>query len=410
MTAGMVIAGAGECGARAAFALREHGYAGPITLVGAEPHTPYERPPLSKEVMIADAAVPPKTIATAERLAESGIAFRPSQGIVALDRGAQVATLSDHTRLPYDRLLIATGAHPRHLARDGHSGRHFLTLRTYDDALRIRSRIAPGRKVVVIGGGVIGLEVAAAAATRGANVTVVEFQNRLLSRNVPAPIAAVITERHEAAGVEIALSVSVERVAEHGEHAHLLLSDGRKLEADVVIVGIGVQPETALAEAAGLDVENGVVVNDRLATSDPNVFAAGDCCFFPHPLFGGRWLRLESWRSAQEQGALAARNMLGADEAISAVPWFWSDQYDLTLQVAGLPDEGVSVVERSGDGTLVLFHLADDGRLVGAAGVGPGNAVARDIRIAEMLIAKSAHPDAAALARADVKLKSLLAA
>jgi 3-phenylpropionate/trans-cinnamate dioxygenase ferredoxin reductase subunit len=178
-----------------------------------------------------------------------------------------------------------------------------------------------------------------------------------------------------------------------------------------LIIGIGAVPVVGLARAAGLTIENGIAVDDQLRTSDANIYAAGDCCSFPLRIYGGRRVRLESWRSAQEQGVLAARNMLGAGECASAVPWFWSDQYDLTLQIAGLPDEGEHTVRRDLSGNaFILFHLDARGRVVAASGIGQGNAVARDIRLAEMLISKRATPDPAALAQAQFKLKSLLAA
>ena len=177
------------------------------------------------------------------------------------------------------------------------------------------------------------------------------------------------------------------------------------------MIGIGAVPVTALAAEAGLAVDNGIAVDATLRTEDPDIFAAGDCCSFPLAIYGGRRVRLEAWRNAQQQGALAANNMLGANEAHAAVPWFWSDQYGLTLQIAGLSDEGRSTVRRDlDDGAFILFHLAGDGRLVAASGIGPGNAVARDIRLAEMLIAKRAAPAPEALGSQAVKLKSLLAA
>ena len=177
------------------------------------------------------------------------------------------------------------------------------------------------------------------------------------------------------------------------------------------MIGIGAVPVTGLAEAAGLAVENGIAVDAELRTSDPDIYAAGDCCSFPLDIYGGRRVRLESWRNAQDQGALAARNMIGGSEGHAAVPWFWSDQYDMTLQIAGLSDEASSSVRRDlDDGAFILFHLAGDGRLVAASGIGRGNAVARDIRLAEMMIAKRARPTPDQLASPDVKLKSLLAA
>jgi 3-phenylpropionate/trans-cinnamate dioxygenase ferredoxin reductase subunit len=183
------------------------------------------------------------------------------------------------------------------------------------------------------------------------------------------------------------------------------------IEADLVLVGIGAMPNVALAEQAGIRIENGIAVDERLRTSAPHIFAAGDCCSFPLAIYGGRRVRLESWRNAQEQGTLAAANMLDHDEAVSAVPWFWSDQYDMTLQIAGLADGAVTHLRRDlGEGAFILFHLDETGRVIAASGIGPGNAVARDIRLAEMLIAAHARPDPSALTASNVKLKSLLAA
>jgi 3-phenylpropionate/trans-cinnamate dioxygenase ferredoxin reductase subunit len=284
-----------------------------------------------------------------------------------------------------------------------------VTLRSHDDALSIRERLAPGLRLVVIGGGFIGLELAAAARAHGSEVIVLEALPRLLSRAVPEEIAALIEARHRAEGVEIICGASLTAVTEDGAEVALHLADGRRIAADLVVMGVGVAPDTALAEAAGLAVDNGIAVDATLATSDPAILAAGDCCSFPHPLYDNRRIRIESWRSAQEQGGLAARNMLGAAEPVSAVPWFWSDQYELGLQIAGLPSFGTQIVRRDNDAGLVLFNLADDGRLVAASGIGPGNAVARDIRLAEMLIARRARPDREALARPEVSLKSLLA-
>ncbi len=409
-TAGMVIIGAGECGARAAFALRENGYRGPVTLVGEEMHLPYERPPLSKEALHREEEPEPKWIGLAERFAEQGIDCLTGRRAVSIDRADRTVRLSDGSSLAYDRLLLATGALPRQLPLAANAGPRCVTLRSFDDALAIRRLLVPGMRLVVIGGGFIGLELAASAAKRGAAVTVIEAQPRVLMRGVPEEIASVVVERHRAEGADIRTGTGIASISGDGDAVRVTLADGTEIAADLVVVGIGAVPVTGLAEAAGLAVENGIAVDSCLRTSDPDIFAAGDCCSFPLEIYGGRRVRLESWRNAQDQGSLAAKNMLGAEEPVSAVPWFWSDQHDLTLQIAGLADGAERHVRRDlGDGAFILFHLAPDGRLLAASGIGPGNAVARDIRLAEMLIAKGAKPDPAALASADVKLKSLLA-
>jgi 3-phenylpropionate/trans-cinnamate dioxygenase ferredoxin reductase subunit len=407
---GMVIVGAGECGARAALALREQGYAGPVTLVGAERHHPYERPPLSKGTLDHRAEPAPKSIASPAHFAERRITLLAPAEAVAIDRVRRVLQLGDGATLPYEKLLLATGAVPRLLPMAA-GLRRCVALRTFDDALAIRAHLGPGRRLAVIGGGFIGLELAAAARQAGAAVSVVETQGRILQRGVPAEIAAVIHERHASAGVRIFCGAAISSIIDTGEGVELYLSDGGCVAADLAVIGIGAVPNAALAEAAGLAVDNGVAVDTHLRTSDPHILAAGDCCSFPLSIYGGRRVRLEAWRNAQEQGTLVAINMLGRDDHHVAVPWFWSDQYELGLQVAGLADEATDTVRRDiGKDAFLLFHLAADGRLVAASGIGPGNAVARDIRLAEMLIARRAYPPRDQLAAAGTKLKALLPA
>ncbi|MCO6049034.1 FAD-dependent oxidoreductase [Mesorhizobium sp. RP14(2022)] len=414
---GMVIVGAGECGIRAAMALREEGYGGPVTLIGAEPHLPYERPPLSKAVLLGDDAPSPKTIANEARLFEAAVLHLSSVTATGIDREAKSVSLSNGRGLHYSKLLLATGADPRPYAlAEGLS--HVFTLRTFDDALAIRSRLGPGCRLAIIGGGFIGLELAAAARTRRADVTVIEAAPRILGRAVPTEIAQVIHARHAREGVRILVGAAIADMKEQNGGILIKLQPALKdeagpsaVQADLVVVGIGAQPNTALAEAAGLTVENGIAVDAHLRTSDPDIFAAGDCCSFPLAYQDGRRVRLEAWRNAQEQGTLAARNMLGGRQAHVAVPWFWSDQYDLGLQMAGLADRATQVVRRDlGSESFLLFHLDAEGRLVAASGIGPGTSIARDIRLAEMMIARGARPDPLKLANAESKLKALLAA
>lgn len=408
MTQHFVIVGAGECGVRAAMALREEGFDGDVTLVGGEVHLPYERPPLSKDGMLAEIFAA-KPIATAERMAEANVTFRGGVEVSGLDRPGKRLVMGDGSALPYDGLLLATGAAPRKLPDV--AGRHIAYLRTLDDAQRLRGALQPGKRLAIVGGGFIGLELAASARARGAEVVLMEALPRLLSRAVPEAIAAQIQARHELAGVELVFGDGIAGIADGADSATVTLKSGRSVEADLVLIGIGSVPNVTLAADAGLAVENGIAVDRHLATGDAAIFAAGDCCSFPLQIYGGRRVRLESWRNAQDQGALAAKNMLGANATVSHVPWFWSDQYELGLQIAGLSDEGTSVVRRElGDGAVILFHISADGRLVAASGIGKGNAVAKDIRLAEMLIGRGARVDGGALADAGVKLKSLLAA
>jgi 3-phenylpropionate/trans-cinnamate dioxygenase ferredoxin reductase subunit len=286
---------------------------------------------------------------------------------------------------------------------------HCFTLRTFDDALAIRSRLSAGHRLAVIGGGFIGLELAAIATALGVEVTVLEAQTRILQRGVPAEIAAILHKAHTDHGVRILCGQAIASVTETARGVAIRLADGGLVESDLVVVGIGAKPNVELAEAAGLAIDNGIAVDDRLRTSDPHIFAAGDCCSFPLALYGGRRVRLEAWRNALEQGPLAAVNMLGRNESYAAVPWFWSDQYDLGLQMAGLADEASDIVWRdTGGGGVLLFHLAADGRLLAASGIGSGASIGRDFKVAEMLIARQARPPREALQSPEVKLKRLL--
>ncbi len=408
--AAMVIIGGGKAGARAAVALRENGFDGPVTLVTGEIHAPYDRPPLSKAV-ITDSDHPNPPFLTDEATLKS-INVDLISGVAAqsIDRKGHAVLLADGRTIPYGKLLLATGAIPRRLNLPGSDVPQVRYLRTYEDAMLLREQIHKGGHVIIIGGGFIGLEVASSARKLGASVTLIEGLPRILSRGVPEEVAQVVTKRHEAEGVDIRCSTGITGFENRGEKIAVLLSDGKAVVGDLVLIGIGAVPVIELAEKSGLLIENGIAVDDRLRTSDPDIYAAGDCVSFPLTVYGGRRVRLESWRSAQDQGALAAANMLGKGEQLTTVPWFWSDQYDLTLQIAGLQDEGTATVRRDlSDTAFILFHIAADGRLVAASGIGVGNAVAKDIRLAEMIIGKGLKPAPAELADPTVNMKRLLA-
>jgi len=395
----IVVAGAGECGTRAAFALREEGWDGQVILAGTEPSPPYERPPLSKTGEL-------KPICDEDALREAGITFLPGTEAAGLDTAAHVLELADGRRLPYRSLLLATGARARRLP---FGGAQVHVLRTHADSVALRERLIPGCRVAVIGGGFIGLELASSAAALGCAVTVIELGPRLMGRAVPARVAAVMAEQHVAAGVDLRCGTGVSGLAETASGVAITLAEGATVEADVVIAGVGATPETSLAGTAGIGTADGIEVDARFATSAPDVFAAGDCSRYPHPLYDGRPLRLESWRAAQEHGTAAARAMLGGTEPYAGVPWFWTDQHDYTLQVAGLADAASrEVVRVRPDGVEIWFGLADGGRLMAAAAAGPANSVAKDIKLAEMLITRRAAPDPAALADPGVGLKSVL--
>ena len=400
---GMVIVGGGKAGARAVVGFRENSWAGPITLVSDEELPPYDRPPLSKAAISGDDEPQPTYLLDEDMITSLGATFLRGKAATAIDRAAKTLKLADGTQITYDRLLIATGAAPRKLSQPG--AERSLLLRDFADSTRIRNELSAGRHIVIIGGGFIGLELASSAAKRGCQVTVIEAQPRVLMRGVTEEISMLVAERHAAAGVTILTGITVAKIGT----GKVVFSDGREISADTVIAGIGAAPRMELAERSGLAIDNGIACNTYMQTSDPNIYAVGDCCSFPHPVFDHRRLRLEAWRNASDQAIVAVENMLGGTRHYEAVPWFWTDQFELTLQIAGLPDMGVSVVKRPlRDGAFILCHLNAEGRLVGASGIGQGNIIARDVRLLEMLIGKRAFPDAAILADASVQLKSLL--
>jgi len=401
--AGMVIVGGGMAGARAIVSLRANGFQGAVTLVGEETLLPYERPPLSKAMLVDEQEPQPVLLLDEGMIASLNAVFVRGVKAIGIDRKAKVLVLEDGRAIAYDKLLIATGAKPRRLTIEG--GELAYTLRDFADGDHLRSRLRQSKSAAIIGGGFIGLEVASSARKLGLDVTLVEAQPRILMRGVPEEIAKVVHARHVEAGVTMQVGTALKAVETDG----VRLADDRKVKAEIVVAGIGAAPEIALAQAAGLSIENGIACDATLQTSDPDIYASGDCCSFPHGLFGNKRMRLEAWRNATDQANVATENMLGAAKPYMAVPWFWSDQYDLSLQIAGNPADGPEIIRRqTGEQSFVMFHRDPEGRLVGASGIGPGNSIARDVKLAEMLIGKRAAPTAEQLADPSVQLKVLL--
>jgi len=410
---GIVIVGAGEAGARAALSLRQRGWPGGITLIGLEDLPPYERPPLSKQTLSGVADALPKVVATASALAADKITYLPGMTVSGIDRvGHTVTMLPTLLQIRYERLLLATGASARQLTTECYAGAEIHYLRSFADALKIRAKLSPGAQLLIIGGGFIGLEIAASARMVGCDVTVVEAAPRILGRAVPENLATLVRQLHIQRGAHILEGIGVTRLESAGKRTRVHLSNGDSLECDLIVAGVGAVPNVALAESAGLVTENGIRVDAQLRTDDPDIFAAGDCCSFPHALCGSRRIRLEAWRNAQAQGQHAAASLLGGTTEFAVVPSFWSDQYERTLLICGFVTEADSttVERRLANGAHLQFHLAGDGRLLGASAFGPNELLARDMRIAELLIERSASPAPDRLADPGVKLKGLLRA
>ena len=333
-----VIAGASLAGAKAAETLRDEGFDGEIVLLGSEPERPYERPPLSKGYLLGND--PRDSVFVHEQgwYAEHGIDLREGTTVTAIDRGTATLALSGaggDSELPYDRLLLATGASPRRLNFPGSDREEVLYLRTIADSDRLRSAFQPGTRVVVAGAGWIGLETAAAARTAECAVTVLEPQPGALHDQLGPELGAVFADLHRAHGVEFRFG---EKAVEF-RPGMVITSGGAEVPADILVVGIGAAPNDGLAARAGLEIGNGVLTDDALRTSDPNIFAAGDVANSFHPLLGRR-VRVEHWANALNGGPAAARSMLGQSVRYDPVPYFYSDQYDLGMECAGLPSPG----------------------------------------------------------------------
>ncbi|MCW2498425.1 MAG: pyridine nucleotide-disulfide oxidoreductase [Frankiales bacterium] len=403
---GVVIVGACQAGAQTAVSLRELGYEGTVTLVGAEPSSPYARPPLSKAYLAG--------AATAESLSLRNASFYEAQRIdlvlgdrvVDVDLDGGCATTDSGRRLPFDRLALTTGARVMRLPVPGADLDGVLYLRDLADADRLAALLPAARSVVVVGGGFIGLEAAAVCRAKGKDVTVVEMLPRLVARAVAPEVSAFYQQAHERRGTRVCLGRTVTEIVGQEGVSGVRLDDGSELPADLVLVGIGVRPRVELAEQMGLELRQGAVVVDQCArTSDPRVVAAGDCTLLPHPLDPGVMVRLESVQNAVDQAKAAAASLLGLEQPYCSVPWFWSDQDDLKLQIAGLSTGYEEVVVRGepdSERFSALYYRA--GRLIAIDCV---NRTADYLFVRRLLGAGGTLP-ADLVSDADVPLKSLV--
>ena len=405
----MVIVGAGHCGGRAALALRTAGWQAAIHLVGDEPHHPYERPPLSKDLLTGDKTAEACAILSDADLLNARITRHVAR-VTSIDANARSLTLSNGQTLAYQSLLLATGGKVRTLHIPGGDLPEVMTLRNLDDAAALAQRLTPGQRLLVVGGGFIGLEVAASARKLGCEVTLVEGAPRLMGRAVPEPVAERALALHRERGVRVMLGVGPQSIVRTATGVRMDLADGSSIEADTILVGIGIEPDLALPQTAGLAVGRGVLVNAQLQSSVPGIFAAGDVAEFPSVL-SGQLVRQETWHNAETQAAIAAQNMLqGELSSYTSLPWFWSDQYDHQLQVMGEPALAATSVTRTLDdaGGMVIFYLDAHNRLVGACGWGQTSRVAKELKLARTLVERRITASADVLANPATKLKSLL--
>ncbi|MEI4232336.1 NAD(P)/FAD-dependent oxidoreductase [Roseovarius sp. D22-M7] len=356
MTA-VVVIGAGQAGASLVARLRDAGYDGGITLVGDEPVPPYQRPPLSKKYLLGEMTAERLYLRPERYYTEAGIDLRLGTPVTGIDRAARTVTIGDED-LPYAHLVLATGSVPRRLpAAIGGDLDGVHEVRTLSDVDAMRPGFIPGARVLIVGGGYIGLEAAAVAAARGMTVTLVEMTERILGRVAAPETADYFRDLHTRHGVDLREGVGLERLSGDGRVHTARLGDGSEIGVDMVIVGIGIVPDTRLAEAAGLEIDNGVAVDAQGRTSDPAIWAVGDCASFPHD---GARLRLESVPNAIDMAECVAGNIMGAGTPYVPKPWFWSDQYDVKLQIAGLNAGYDRVVTRGGGTAMSVWYYKGD--------------------------------------------------
>jgi len=396
----IVIVGAGQAGAALAAKLRALGHQGPLTLIGEEPAPPYQRPPLSKAYLLGEMEEERLWLRSPEFWAENDVTLKLGARVTAIDRAAKTVTAGDEA-IPYDVLALTTGSTPRRLpAAIGGDLQGVFTVRTLADVDGMRAEFAPGRRAIIVGGGYIGLEAAAVAAKLGVAATVLEMAPRILQRVAAPETSDYVRRLHRSHGVTILEDTGLDRLTGETRVTGAQLKDGRVLPADFVIVGVGIAPGTALAESAGLALDNGIATDELGRTSDPAIWAAGDCASFPHQ--GGR-IRLESVGNAIDQAEAVAANILGAGQPYQAKPWFWSDQFDLKLQIAGLNAGYDHVVARGGEGDAASFWYYAGDRLLAVDAMNDPRAYMVGKRLIES--GKSPAPDAVAAA---TDLKALL--
>jgi 3-phenylpropionate/trans-cinnamate dioxygenase ferredoxin reductase component len=397
----IVIIGAGQAGASLAARLRALGHAGPITLIGEEPAPPYQRPPLSKAYLLGEMELERLYLRAPTYWAEQNVTLKLGQPVTAIDRTAKAVHLGNES-IPYDQLALTTGSQPRHLpAAIGGDLAGVYTVRSLADVDAMAPEFRTGRQLLVVGGGYIGLEAAAVGAKLGLRVTVIEMAPRILQRVASPETSDYFRKAHTDHGVKILENTGLTRLTGEGRVSGAVLSDGTTLSADFVIVGVGITPATRLAEEAGLAIDNGIRTDALGRTSDPDIWAAGDCASFPHK--GGR-LRLESVGNAIDQAEIVAENMLGAATPYEAKPWFWSDQYDVKLQIAGLNTGYDRIVTRKGEGEAVSFWYYAGDTLLAVDALND----ARAYMIGKRLIEMGRSPTPEEVANPETNLKPLL--
>ena len=405
MTENFIIAGASHAASMLAPTLRQQGWQGRIIVIGAEASIPYHRPPLSKDYLAGEKTLDEILIRPAKVYEKSEVEFILDTSVESINRDNKTVQLSNNETLPYNKLALTVGSKVRKVNLPGVDLAGVFYLRDLRDVERITPYINPGANAVIVGGGYIGLETAAVLNKKGMNVTVLEMMERVLQRVTAPVISEFYTRIHEEEGVSIRCGVGVSGFSGNGRVAKVLCSDGSEFAADLVIIGVGILPNMELAEAAGLQVDNGIVVNARAQTSDPDIFAAGDCTNHHNPIYDRR-IRLESVQNATDQSRVAAGAACGKEVSYNAVPWFWSEQYDLMLQIAGLSQGYDEIITRGdpADGRSFAAFYLRAGRVIAVDAVNKP----QEFMFSKKLIPLQKTVDKKRLADADTPIKELL--
>ena len=400
----LIIVGAGQSAAQCVLTLKRNDFDGPITVIGEEKHLPYQRPPLSKDYLVGEVSLNRVYVKTQDFYDQNNVIIRTSNKVQSIDRKEKAVLLVNGETLSYQNLVLATGSRVRKLEVEGSHLKNIYYLRTIDDSNNLKDCFEKGKKIVIVGAGYIGLEVAAAAAKKGLKVTVIEMANRVMNRTVDPIISEYFDALHRQHGVEIILNSALKRFEGKSSIEKVYCTDGTILEADGVVVGTGILPNQEIAESAGLKCNNGILVNEFCKTEDPSIFACGDCT--NHPNFHvEKNIRLESVHNALEQAKTVVSSLLGKPKKYNQVPWFWSDQFDHKLQIVGLSGDHDETVVRGSieEGTFMLFYLKE-GELIATDSVNNP----KDFLISKKLVANKLKISSDVLCDQSADLKNLL--
>ncbi len=410
MSPGVVIVGAGQAGGRAALLLREKAYPDPIRLIGEESEFPYERPPLSKGCLTGERALSDCYLADTLKYEQSGIEVELNSRVTDINLDMRTVVTSEARFHEFDKLVLATGGVNRGLNIPGSDLDGIFQLRNSADANKIASRLKPGARIMIVGGGFIGLEIAAAAIKKSCRVTLVELSAGLLSRVLPGSVSETIARIHQQKAVKLLLSEQVSSFFGNDAVESVKLYSGKNIDVDCVIVGIGLMPNVDLAERASLEIGNGIVCNALCQTSNPKVYAIGDCsCAYNNRLQTHQ--RLESWQNAEQQAEVAASHICGEEKPLKSVPWFWSDQYEYNLQIAGEFNSADDLIVRqqASKNEILAFSVRGES-IKGAVSIAVGMKLAKELRMAQMIMENDKSVSREDLQNSDVSLKEILKA